>query len=109
MTVTPTINKENDGKPTRRDFLSLTGVAMGAMGAAIFAVPLIDTMNPAADTLAIVNTGKLARAKTRIKDLETKWDRAEAVVQVGDRPGLEWGFLGRADRRHGEVSLLTGT
>jgi uncharacterized membrane protein YkoI len=32
----------------------------------------------AQDTLAIVNTGNLKRAKSRIKDLETDWDRAEA-------------------------------
>ncbi len=38
---------------TRRDFLYLTAAAMGAVGAAITAWPLIDTMNPAADTLAL--------------------------------------------------------
>jgi uncharacterized membrane protein YkoI len=38
----------------------------------------------AADTLAIVNTGNLTRAKARIKDLETKWDRAEAKLRPRD-------------------------
>jgi uncharacterized membrane protein YkoI len=35
----------------------------------------------AADTLAIVNGGNLARAKARIKDIETNWDRAEARLR----------------------------
>jgi uncharacterized membrane protein YkoI len=38
----------------------------------------------AGDTLAIVNTGKLARAKARIKDLETSWDAAEARLRPRD-------------------------
>jgi uncharacterized membrane protein YkoI len=33
------------------------------------------------DTLGIVNTGNLKRAKSRIKDLETDWDRAEAKLR----------------------------
>jgi ubiquinol-cytochrome c reductase iron-sulfur subunit len=39
-------------EPTRRDFLLLTTGAMGALGAAYFAWPFIDSMNPAADVLA---------------------------------------------------------
>src|SRR5260370_37651722 len=38
----------------------------------------------AADTLAIVNAGNLARAKARIKDLETTWDRAETRLRPRD-------------------------
>ena len=37
---------------TRRDFLVLAASAMGAVGAAALAVPLISSMNPARDTLA---------------------------------------------------------
>ena len=38
---------------TRRDFLYLTAGAFGAVGAASFAWPFIDSLNPAADTLAM--------------------------------------------------------
>ena len=45
---------EEDG--TRRDFLMLTAGALGAVGAGAAAWPLIDQMNPAADTLAASTT-----------------------------------------------------
>jgi ubiquinol-cytochrome c reductase iron-sulfur subunit len=57
-----TAGKVNSGAPqdteggTRRDFLSLTAGAMGAVGAGIFAWPFIDSLNPAADTLALSTT-----------------------------------------------------
>lgn len=41
---------------TRRDFLYLTAGAFGAVGAGVFAWPFIDSMNPAADTLAMATT-----------------------------------------------------
>lgn len=46
---------DEDGK-SRRDFLYLTTAAFGAVGAGTFAWPLIDQMNPAADTLALSST-----------------------------------------------------
>lgn len=52
MTATKTVNDEQDGA-TRRDFLTLGAGAMGAVGAGIFAWPFIDSLNPAADTLAM--------------------------------------------------------
>jgi len=39
-------------EPTRRDFLLLTAGAVGTVGAAYFAWPFMDSMNPAADILA---------------------------------------------------------
>ncbi len=38
---------------TRRDFLQLTAAAFGAVGAGVFAWPLVNSLNPAADTLAL--------------------------------------------------------
>jgi uncharacterized membrane protein YkoI len=48
----------------------------------------------AVDTLAIVNTGNLARAKARIKDLETNWDAAEAKLRPRDPE--QWRILDKA-------------
>ena len=56
-----TVHKHYDTGPngphpivgTRRDFLYLTAAAMGVVGAGCAAWPLIDSMNPAADTLAL--------------------------------------------------------
>jgi ubiquinol-cytochrome c reductase iron-sulfur subunit len=41
---------------TRRDFLLLSTAAVGAVGAAFATWPLVDAMNPAADTLAMSTT-----------------------------------------------------
>jgi len=46
-------DKNSEDSGTRRDFLYLTAGAFGAVGAASFAWPLIDSLNPAADTLAL--------------------------------------------------------
>ena len=43
-------------KKDRRDFLVVSTYAFGAVGAGSFVWPLIDQMNPAADTLALAST-----------------------------------------------------
>jgi uncharacterized membrane protein YkoI len=48
----------------------------------------------AQDTLATVNTGNLKRAKARIKDLETDWDRAEAKLRP--RSPEQWRTIDKA-------------
>src|SRR5688572_3758301 len=58
---------------TRRDFLFLTAGALAATGAAISIWPLIDSLNPARDTLALSTTEV---------DL--------APVQVGQRLTVAW-------------------
>lgn len=45
-----------EGEGTRRDFLSLAAAAIGAAGAGGFAWSLVDSMWPAADTLALSTT-----------------------------------------------------
>ncbi len=41
---------------TKRDFLALTAGAFGAVGVVAFAAPLINSLNPAKDTLALATT-----------------------------------------------------
>jgi ubiquinol-cytochrome c reductase iron-sulfur subunit len=45
-----------DGDPSRRDFLYLTAGAMAGVGACCTAYPLVQSMNPAADVLALSTT-----------------------------------------------------
>jgi len=45
--------ESDDEGARRREFLYLATLGVGAVGAAAFAWPLIDSMNPAADTLAL--------------------------------------------------------
>ena len=56
MAKTISQSKENAVEnKSRRDFIVVATYAMGAVGAGAFAWPLIDQMNPAADTLALAS------------------------------------------------------
>jgi ubiquinol-cytochrome c reductase iron-sulfur subunit len=51
-----TATTTEDQGETRRDFLLISTATVGAVGAALAAWPFIDSMNPAADTLALAET-----------------------------------------------------
>ncbi len=53
MVDNPASADSDDEGAGRRDFLILATTAMGAVGAASFAWPLIDSMNPSAEVLAL--------------------------------------------------------
>lgn len=52
MSADTHIDKDED-KDGRREFLQMTAGAFGAVGAAIAAFPLVNSLNPAKDTLAL--------------------------------------------------------
>ena len=52
----PEASHDGVQEPGRRDFIVVSTYAMAGLGAAAVAWPLIDQMNPAADTLALAST-----------------------------------------------------
>jgi ubiquinol-cytochrome c reductase iron-sulfur subunit len=54
--MAPPPSSADEADTDRRDFLIMTAGAMGAVGACCTAYPLIQSMNPAADTLALATT-----------------------------------------------------
>ncbi|MGY8959542.1 MAG: ubiquinol-cytochrome c reductase iron-sulfur subunit, partial [Alphaproteobacteria bacterium] len=48
--------KASEVDEDRRDFLIFATMAVGAVGAASFAWPLVDSMNPSAEVLALSST-----------------------------------------------------
>lgn len=52
ITIKQNNSEENNGT-TRRDFIVLTASAMAAVGGAAYVWPLVDSMNPSADVLAL--------------------------------------------------------
>lgn len=58
---------------TRRDFMVLTGVSLGAVGAAAAFWPFIDSMNPAADVLALSSVEVDLSAIQPGQTIKAKW------------------------------------
>ncbi|MBI1214709.1 MAG: ubiquinol-cytochrome c reductase iron-sulfur subunit [Alphaproteobacteria bacterium] len=85
---------------TRRDFLYLTAGAMGAVAVGTAAVPLVSSMNPAADTLALstaevdlshIEVGQRVVAVWRGKPIFIDHRSAEEVKEV--RAEVDWHTL----------------
>lgn len=49
-------SQQSQDEETRRDFLYLVATAMGVVGTGAFAWPLVNSMNPSADVLALAST-----------------------------------------------------
>ena len=46
----------SDKKTPRRDFIKLSAMTLGGVGAASLAIPFISSINPGKDTLALAST-----------------------------------------------------
>lgn len=78
-------------KVTRRDFITLTASAVAAIGGAAFVWPLVDSMNPSADVMALasvevdissIQPGQSITVKWRGKPLFIRNRTAEEVQQA---------------------------
>jgi len=58
---------------TRRDFIVLTSYAMAGIGAAAVIWPFVDSMNPAADTLAMASTEVDISAIAEGQEIKVMW------------------------------------
>jgi ubiquinol-cytochrome c reductase iron-sulfur subunit len=85
----PYSNPDPVEKPTRRDFIVLTASAIAGLGAAIFAWPLLRTLSPSADVLALasievdlskVPMGQTIRVKWRGKPVFIRRRTAEEIA-----------------------------
>ena len=57
----------------KRDFLIVSTYAMAGIGAASFVWPLIDQMNPAADTLALASSEIYLSSLDEVQSITVKW------------------------------------
>lgn len=62
----------HDGE-TRRDFIVLTASALGAVGAGVVAWPLINSLNPSADVLALASTEVDLSPIAEGQEVKVKW------------------------------------
>ena len=66
-------NSKNEEGESKRDFLVVSTYALAGVGAASFVWPLIDQMNPAADTLALASTEIDLSSLEEGQSITVKW------------------------------------
>ena len=72
---------KNEKDDSKRDFLVVSNYALAGVGAASFVWPLIDQMNPAADTLALASTEIDLSSLEEGQSITVKW-RGKPVLFV---------------------------
>ena len=91
MAETTNSSETQEEGTKRRDFLSYLAVGMGAVGGAAFVWPLVDSMNPSADVLALasidvdlsaIEVGSAIRVAWRGKPVFIRHRTAEEIAEA---------------------------
>src|ERR1700741_2595149 len=77
-----------DGE-TRRDFLLHSTIAFGAVGAAMAVWPLVDSMNPAADTLSLSTTEFSIAGLSEGQNITVVWPGKPIFVRYRTKDDVE--------------------
>ncbi|NRB11281.1 MAG: ubiquinol-cytochrome c reductase iron-sulfur subunit [Rickettsiaceae bacterium] len=89
---------DDPDKTTRRDFITLTASSMTAVGAACVAWPLVDSLNPSADVLALssievdisnIEPGQTRTVKWRGKPIFIKHRTEAEIKEAQETPNSE--------------------
>lgn len=75
--------------PPRRDFLLLTAQAVGALGAVSLAWPLIDSMNPSAEVLALASTEVDLGAIAEGQEIKVMWRGKPVFIRHRTKQNIE--------------------
>jgi ubiquinol-cytochrome c reductase iron-sulfur subunit len=73
MSHSPSHTTPTSSGETRRDFIVLAASAMGAVGAGVVAWPIINSMNPSADVLAMASSEVDLSAIAEGQEIKVKW------------------------------------
>ena len=89
---------DNNDTATRRDFLDLVAISTVAVGGAALVWPLIDSLNPSADVLALASTevdlsalepGMAVTVKWRGKPVFIRYRTAEEIAEAESVPASD--------------------
>jgi len=75
------IKNEEQKDVTRRDFMVLTATSMTAVGAACVAWPLVDSLNPSADVLALSSIEVDLSHLTQGQEITVKWQGKPVFIR----------------------------
>ena len=79
----------SDKKTPRRDFIKLSAMTLGGVGAASLAIPFISSMNPGKDTLALASTEIDLSPLAEGQSLTVRWRGKPVFIKHRTKKDIE--------------------